>query len=295
MKTFKKGCSICELEAISAGKVAASQESDPSIPSEETQTQNVSSAPSFQKNPPKPSGRSKDNGLFWIVGIGITLILLVNILSKTEENQRNSSSSKYSSSSTSATNRSPRDICRDNQYACKHEDLCYFATVGKSWDSQYPRHVEIAKSKNLCGITAINKTNQSQIELTSNGEWSQKKGSCMFSQRHPWGQPYVKTELAMKKNSGLSLSLYKGTQAPFLDTKKTKIKVAGKDPFLVEAANVKKGSGEETLLISNLNLFKSLFAKKRKVTITDGNKHITIPLKGSKRVIDFFVKRCNLE
>ena len=135
IKTFKKGCGLCELEKITGAQkdnsgVKEKESSDFSGPWSST---NNSKAQTYT-----PAKKSSNNGLLWIIGIVGALMILAAIpdgSNKTSTSRTNNYSSNSSSSSQNYSGSSVRN-CVNTPSDCKNAELCEKATWNGNWETR---------------------------------------------------------------------------------------------------------------------------------------------------------------
>ena len=301
IKTFKRGCGVCHLEKVMKGATSSIDPSNSNSTPIEKAAPHLSSIPSTQKSSAHSQKPSADNGSMWIFGLlGLVIVGGLILNTNDEPDGRNATSSHSNppnSSSVVSSNKNSvntqRDLCKDNHNTCSNEDLCYWATAGSRWDTNYTKHVNLAKSRGLtCEVAgAAANANVNTIRLNPNN-WVGYP-NCVWRRSHP-RTDYYKTELAVTQNDGLQFRLYKRKSAFEMDTSALTLYAPDKDPFEVEGRYY-QNDGERYLGINNLNLFKGLFAMKNQVTVLDGRYAIEVSLSGSKRVIDKMTQLCGLE
>ena len=195
IKTFKKGCGLCELEKITGAQkdnsgVKEKESSDFSGPWSST---NNSKAQTYT-----PAKKSSDNGLFWIFGIILAVAVLIIAYpdgsNKTSTSRTNNYSSNSSSSSQNYSGSSVRN-CVNTPSDCKNAELCEKATWNGKWETRtaWRGHAKEAQRRGLsCGVKTASgssqgsnsSSNPNSIILSSTGKWEEAEKFCQVSQTH---------------------------------------------------------------------------------------------------------------
>lgn len=197
---------------------------------------------------------------------------------------------KESSAGTSTRN------CNTVPSLCNSIDLCVKATVNKKWETrpEYLPYVKEAKRQNLaCGVSVASANAAKAVYLTSSGVWEQMvrdgKQKCAFTQYHNAGG-FSKSVISMRDENGLSLILYYATGSQNGFKEKTILMTpSGKSSFEMPASLY-----SDAIVFENIDYLSNMFKQARSVTLSDKSLRVTLPLKGSAKVINFLEDRCKL-